>query len=422
MQTGLTVPEASERILADIHRLPAVRVPLREALGHVLVADIAAPVSLPPWDNASMDGYAVRAMDVASASAERPAVLRVVGTIAAGGMATSAIGPGEALRIMTGAPVPDGADSVVRVEDTDGGVERVAVRSSRDAGRNVRPQGEDLTQGDVAVRAGTLIGAAQLGVLASIGANYVEVYRPPRVAILSSGDELVDVDRFDEVLGGQRIVASNSYTLWALAHAVGAETIDLGIVNDDPAAIRARIEEGLSACDVLLTSGGVSVGAFDFTREVVAGLGGELRLWRVRMRPGAPIGFGVVGTTPWLGLPGNPVSAMVAFELFARPALRRMAGHALLFRRPVPVRLVESVTLAAPLMHFLRAVVTPGSDGGDPVSARLTGPQGSGLLTSMERANALVVVPADRMRVEAGEILRALLLTDEARMAREIGL
>jgi molybdopterin molybdotransferase len=421
VQTGTTVTEASERILADIRPLPAVRVPLREALGRVLAADVVAPISLPPWDNSSMDGYAARAIDVAAARQDAPVVLRVVGTIAAGGSADLAVGPGDAVRIMTGAPLPKGADTVIRVEDTDGGTERVAVRSARDAARNVRPRGEDLPRGAVAVAAGTLIGAAQLGVLASVGAAHADVYRRPRVGILSSGDELVDVDQFDEVLEGRRIVASNSYTLWALVQAAGAEPVDLGLVGDDPAAIRARLEQGLSSCDVLLTSGGVSVGAFDFTREVVTALGAELRLWRVRMRPGAPIGFGVLRGVPWLGLPGNPVSAMVTFELFARPALRRMAGHRLLFRRPVIVRLDEPVTLAAPLMHFMRGVVTPAVDGA-PGAARLTGPQGSGLLTSMERANALIVVPEDRMHVDAGELLRAILLTDEACMAEEIGL
>jgi molybdopterin molybdotransferase len=421
VQTGTSVAEASERILADIRPLPAERVPLREALGRVLAAAVTAPVSLPPWDNSSMDGYAVRAADIASARQDAPAVLRVVGTIAAGSAAEYTVGRGEAVRIMTGAPLPAGADSVVRVEDTDGGTERVAVRNARDAGRNVRPRGEDLARGDVAVATGTLVGAAQLGVLASVGAAHVQVHRRPRVAILSSGDELVDVDRFDDVIAGRRIVASNSYTLWALAQAAGAEPVDLGLVGDEPKAIRARLEQGLVSCDVLLTSGGVSVGAFDFTREVVTALGAEIRLWRVRMRPGAPIGFGLLRGAPWLGLPGNPVSAMVTFELFARPALRRMAGHRLLFRRPVTVRVDEPITLAAPLMHFLRAVVTPGADGAV-ATARLTGPQGSGLLTSMERANALVVVPEDRMRVEAGELLRAILLTDEARMAEEIGL
>ena len=421
MQTGATVAEASERILADIRPLPAERVPLREALGRVLAVAVTAPVSLPPWDNSSMDGYAVREADIAGARQAAPAVLRVVGTIAAGSAAEYAVGPGEAVRIMTGAPLPAGADSVVRVEDTDGGTDRVAVRNARDAGRNVRPRGEDLAHGDVAVAAGTFVGAAQLGVLASVGAGHVEVHRRPRVAILSSGDELVDVDRFDEVIAGRRIVASNSYTLWALAQAAGAEPVDLGLVGDEPKAIRARLEQGLASCDVLLTSGGVSVGAFDFTREVVTALGADLRLWRVRMRPGAPIGFGLLRATPWLGLPGNPVSAMVTFELFARPALRRMAGHRLLFRRPVTVRVDEPITLAAPLMHFMRAVVTPAADGGV-VTARLTGPQGSGLLTSMERANALVIVPEERMRVEAGELLRAIVLTEDTRMAEEIGL
>jgi molybdopterin molybdotransferase len=421
VQTGATVAQASALILADIQALPALRVPLREAHGAVLAAEVVSPISIPPWDNSSMDGYAVRAADVAGAREHAPAVLRVVGTIAAGGVADYVVGPGEAVRIMTGAPIPAGADSVVRVEDTDGGTDRVTVHNARDAGRNLRPHGEDLRRGDVAVARGTLVGAAQLGVLASVGATHVDVHRRPRVGILSSGDELVDVDRFDEVVAGRRIVASNSYTLWALVRAAGAEPVDLGLVGDDPAAIRARIEQGLSSCDVLLTSGGISVGAFDFTRAVLTELGAELRLWRVRMRPGAPIGFGLLRGIPWLGLPGNPVSAMVTFELFARPALRRMAGHRLLFRRPLSVRLAEPIALAAPLMHFMRAVVTPAADGA-PVTARLTGPQGSGLLTSMERANALVVVPEDRVRVDAGEMVRAILLTDEASMADEIGL
>ena len=421
MLTGVSVPEASAHILADIVTLGPERVPLRSALGRVLVSDVVAPLSLPPWDNASMDGYALRAADVVGAGAESPVILRVVGTIAAGGAADSRVGVGEAIRIMTGAPVPAGADSVVRIEDTDGGTERVAIRNARDAGRNVRPRGEDVVAGTVAVAAGTVVGPAQLGVLASVGASHVDVHRIPRVAILSSGDALVDVDRYDEVLAGRRIVASNSYTLWALVRSAGAEPIDLGIVPDDAAALRRRIEEGLASADVLLTSGGVSVGAFDYTREVVSSLGAQLRLWRVRMRPGAPIGFGLVGGVPWIGLPGNPVSAMVTFELFARPALRKMAGHRLLFRRPSPVRLEEAVTLAAPLMHFLRAIVSDDGDGSMP-AARLTGPQGSGLLTSMERANALVVVPEDRTHVDAGETLLAIMLGNEAGLGAEIGL
>jgi molybdopterin molybdotransferase len=421
MLTGVSVPEASAQILADIATLPPERVALRGALGRILASEVIAPLALPPWDNASMDGYAVRAADVAGARPESPVILRVVGTIAAGGAPDTAVGAGDAIRIMTGAPVPTGADSVVRIEDTDGGTDRVSIRSSRDAGRNVRPRGEDLAAGTVAVSAGTLVGAAQLGVLASVGASMVDVHRRPRVAILSSGDELVDLDRYEDVVAGRRIVASNSYTLWALVQAAGAEAIDLGIVPDDATALRRRIEEGLVSADLLLTSGGVSVGAFDYTREVIASLGAQLRLWRVRMRPGAPIGFGLVGGVPWVGLPGNPVSAMVTFELFARPALRKMAGHRLLFRRPRPVRLDEAVTLAAPLMHFMRAIVSDRGDGAMP-AARLTGPQGSGLLTSMERANALVVIPEDRVRVDRGETVLAIMLGDEHERATEIGL
>jgi molybdopterin molybdotransferase len=368
-----------------------------------------------------MDGYAVRAADVVAASPESPVVLRVVGTIAAGGAATRAVGAGQAVRIMTGAPLPAGADSVVRVEDSDGGEERVAIRNARDAGRNVRPRGEDLQRGAVAVAAGTLIGPAQLGVLASVGAAHVDAFPRPRVGVLSSGDELVDVDAFDEVLAGRRIVASNSYTLWGLLRQLGAEPVDLGLVPDEPDALRARVDDGIASCDALITSGGVSVGAFDYTRSVLASLGAELRLWRVRIRPGAPIGFGLLGGKPWLGLPGNPVSAMVTFELFARPVLRRMAGHRLLFRRPISVRLAEPITLAAPLTHFFRAIVSrDAGDDGAPGEARLTGPQGSGLLTSMERANALVVVPENRTRVEAGETLHALLLTEEATLSPEL--
>ena len=423
VQTPSTVEEASARILADIEPLAPVRVALRDALGCVLATEVRSPVALPPWDNASMDGYAVRASDVAGASPDTPVVLRVVGTIAAGGAPSRAVEAGETMRIMTGAPLPSGADSVVRVEDTDAGIERVAIRNARDAGRNVRPRGEDLERGAVAVAAGTLVGPAQLGVLASVGAAHVDVFPRPRVGVLSSGDELVDVDRFDEVLAGRRIVASNSYTLWGLLRQVGAESVDLGLVADDPDALRARLAEGAASCDALITSGGVSVGAFDYTRSVLASLGAELRLWRVRIRPGAPIGFGLLGGKPWLGLPGNPVSAMVTFELFARPALRRMAGHRLLFRRPITVRLAEPVTLAAPLTHFFRAVVSrPPGDDGSPGVARLTGPQGSGLLTSMERANALVIVPEDRARVEAGELLHALPLTDEASLSPELAL
>ncbi|HUX34679.1 MAG TPA: gephyrin-like molybdotransferase Glp [Gemmatimonadaceae bacterium] len=412
--TARTASQAAAEIVAAMRPLSAEAVPLREALGRVLTGDVTSPVDLPPWHNASMDGYAVRADDVRGASSAHPVMLAVVGTIAAGARGDRPVAPGQAYRIMTGAPLPDGADGVIRVEDTDGGVERVAVVDDRDAGRNVRPRGEDLAAGALAVARGTRLGPAHLGVLASVGRGTVDVSRRPRVAILATGDELVDVDRFDEVRRGERIVTSNSYTLDALVRSAGGEPVPLGLVRDDPDALRACLSAA-PPYDLLITSGGISVGAFDHTRRVLADLGAELGFWRVKIRPGAPLGFGHWRGAPWLGLPGNPVSSMVTFELFARPALRRLQGMPRVFAQPVPVRVMDPIATAARLTHFLRAVVSAGADGA--LEARLTGPQGSGLLTSMAHANALVVVPEDRQAVEPGETLAAVLLDTEALLA-----
>ena len=418
---ALSVVEASAAVLGGIEALGTERLPLAQSLGRVLAQDVVSPLALPPWDNSSMDGYAVRAADIEGATRERPVVLPVLETVAAGGVATRPLQARSAIRIMTGAPVPQGADTIVRVEDTDRGTERVAIHDTRDAHRNVRPRGEDLQKGEIAVAAGTLLGAAHLGVLASVGAATLEVHRVPRVGVLSTGDEIVDVDRFDEVLAGRRIVSSNSYTLRGGVSLTGGEVVDLGLAGDDPAELRSRLLEAREAgCDLVLTSGGVSVGAFDFTRDVLRDLGATMRFWRARIRPGGPIGFGMFGRIPWLGLPGNPVSAMVTFELFARPLIRRLRGERLLFPRPVPVVVDEEVAIAAPLTHFMRVFVTTESDGR--AHARLTGPQGSGLLTSMARANALLVVPADRHEraVRAGETLLALPIGETAHLAAEL--
>ena len=415
----LTVPEASARILEHITPLSVERLPLLDALGRVLAESVRAPMTLPAWDNSAMDGYAVRGADIDGATADQPVTLRVLETVAAGRFATQPVGNGQAIRIMTGAPLPDGADTVVRVEDTDGGASEVLVRNARDAGRNVRARGEDFQEGDALLDAGTPLGAAQLGVLASIGRSAIDVHRRPRVAIMGSGDELVDVDGFHEVLAGRKIVSSNGYTLQALVRDAGAEPVNLGVATDTPESIRNHLRRA-AGCDLVLTSAGVSVGEFDYTRDVIQALGAEMKFWRVRMRPGAPLGFGLLGATPWIGLPGNPVSAMVTFELFVRPVLRRMLGHTRLFRRPVPVVLEERVTIGAKLTHFLRAIVTTRDDG--TITARLTGPQGSGILTSMARANALLVVPEDRPLVEAGESLHALPLADLADLTTQFAL
>jgi len=429
----LEVAEAVGRILDAVRPLPTERLPLLDSLDRVLAHDVVAGVTLPPWDNAAMDGYAVRAADIASV----PATLRVTGTVAAGRFATRAVAAGEAIRIMTGAPVPEGADSVVRVEDTDGGTSQVTVRDARDAHKNIRPRGEDIVEGRVAIPAGATLGAAQLGVLASVGAAALDVIRAPRVAILTSGDELVELDGFAEVRAGRKIVSSNSYALQALVRAAGGDPVYLGIAADTKDSLREHLARARD-CDLIITSAGVSVGEFDYVREVLTGLGATMSFWRVRMRPGAPLGFGLLGGVPWIGLPGNPVSSMVTFELFARPAIRRMRGHTRLFRRPLPVLLEEPVTITAPLTHFLRAIVRhpertssslpERSDGSRPPehregpTARLTGPQSSGILTSLSLANALLIVPADRTTVAAGETLHALSLGDDADLAADFAL
>jgi len=403
----LTVAEASERILAEINPLGIEIVPLRQALGRVLAEDVSATVTMPPWSNSSMDGYAVRSADITPAMSGEPVKLRVVATIAAGEFAPRALKRGEAMRIMTGAPVPKGADSVIRKEDTDGGQSNVEIRDARDVWKNIRPAGEDFQRGDLLAKRGAPIKAALIGVLASTGISEVKTFKRPRVAIISSGDELVDLDDFDEVEQGRRIISTNSYTLEALTRLGGGVPIDLGIAADTKASLRRKLE-GAAEADLILTSAGVSVGDLDHTREVFESLGGKMKFWKVRMRPGAPLAFGMLNDVPWLGLSGNPVSAMVSFELFVRPALRKLQGHAALFRRPVTVTVEEEVKIAARLTHFLRAIVTRNQDGA--LMARLTGLQSSGMLTSMVKANALLIVPETSPMVAKGSQLKALML------------
>lgn len=403
----LTVAEASERILADIKPLDVETVPIRQALGRVLAEEISATVTMPPWSNASMDGYAVRSADITAVMAREPVKLRVVGTIAAGGFASRPLKRGEAMRIMTGAPIPEGADSVIRKEDTDGGADKVEVRDARDVWKNIRPAGEDFQRGDVLAKRGASLKAAMIGVLASTGVKEVKTFRRPRVAIISSGNELVDLDEFDEVAAARRIVSTNSYTLDALTRQAGGIPIDLGIAADTKASLRRKLDSAVDS-DLILTSAGVSVGDLDHTRDVFESLGGKQKFWKVKMRPGAPLAFGMLNDVPWVGVSGNPVSAMVSFELFVRPALRKMQGYSALFRRTIKVTLEEDVKIAAKLTHFLRAVVSRGADGA--FTARLTGIQSSGVLTSMVKANALLIVPETSPKVPKGSQLSAIML------------
>jgi len=340
--------------------------------------------------------------------------LAVVEEIAAGRFPERALGPGECARIFTGAPIPRGADGVIRQEDATRLDSRtVRIEDLRDAGRNVRRRGEDIAEGARVLEPGAELGPAQIGVLASLACAEVVGHRRPRVAILGTGDEIATLDERDEILAGTKIASSNSYTMAAMATRAGAEVVDLGIARDDPEALRERLALAADA-DLLVTSGGMSVGEHDYLRTLLQGTDAALLFWRLRMRPGAPVGFGRYGGVPWIGLPGNPVSTMVTFELFVRPAIRKLLGHRRVFRRTTPVRLAEPVDTNAPLRHFLR--VTVESEEGALV-ARLTGPQGSGILSSMAKADALLVVPEDRQHVDAGETLPAILLDEPVHVA-----
>jgi molybdopterin molybdotransferase len=407
-ETALAAADAARRILAEVRRQPALRVPLDDALGSVLAEDIVSRLDIPAWTNSAMDGYAARGADVRGASAASPVRLRVVEQLPAGRFPTRALGPGECARIFTGAPLPEGADTVVRQEDTDFGAETVTILKDRDVGVNIRRAGEDIREGQTVLTAGAALGPAHLGVLASLAVAHPLVHRRPRVAILGSGDEIVDVDQPEAIVSGRKTASSNTHTLVALVREAGGEPVNLGIARDTPESLRAHLGRALEA-DLLVTSAGISVGEHDYVRTVLEELGAEQRFWRLRMRPGAPVGFGLLRGIPWIGLPGNPVSTMVTFELFVRPAIRVMCGHALPFRRAVVARAAEPIIVKPRLQHFLRGIVTETPAG---LEARLTGPQGSGILTSMILANALLVLPEGQFETPAGTEVRAIVLDD----------
>ena len=408
----LTPADAARLIVSHARPLPPEQRSLAAALGLVLATDVVSPLDLPPWTNSAMDGYACRTADV------RPdAVLRVVETVVAGQFPTRTLGPGDATRLFTGAPLPAGADCVIRQEDTTRDGDRVTIHDVRDAGKNTRRAGEDVRRGETVLVAGTALGPAQLALLASMAHEPVAVHRPPVVAYLASGDELATLERRDDILAGRFIANSNAYALDGLIRGSGAVPRYLGLAADTRDSLREHLGRAADA-DLLVTTAGVSVGEHDLVRDVLGELGFEILISRVRLRPGAPLGFGLHQGRPWVGLPGNPVSTMVTFELFVRPLIRRMLGHALPFRRTVPVVTAEDISLGPRLQHFLRVVLTD-APGAVPI-ARLTGPQGSGILSSMARADALLIVPEDQPHVPAGTTLAALVLDDPVH-AREPG-
>jgi molybdopterin molybdotransferase len=407
----LSVEEAQEVVLSRIERIGREDVAITNALGRVLAADIESTLVHPPWDNSAMDGYAVRSSDIAGVTRERPAVLEVIEETGAGEFPTRCVGPGQAIKVMTGAPVPDGAEGVTRIEYTEAGPRpgTISLFDPGDAGRNIRRKGEDLQVGDRPLAAGTLLRPAEIGVLAMLGQPEVPVFRRPQVGILSTGDELADFDELDLVRDGRRIMNSNSYALAAQVQECGAEPRVLGIARDNRASLHERLESAIG-CDALITSAGLAVGDHDYVKEVLDDLGMEFLFYRVTMRPGSPFTFGLLGVMPVFALPGNPVSSMVTFEVLVRPALRKMMGLRRYDRPMRRVRLAEPVRTPGRLTHFYRAKLERGEAGG--WLAWLTGPQGSGILTSMSQADALLKVPA-KSNLSAGTELDAIVLREK---------
>ena len=394
----IDVESVRRAILAACPVLPATELPLGEALGCVTAATVVARHDVPPFANSAMDGFAVRAADT-------PGTLEVVATTAAGAAPADGVGPGQAVRIMTGAPVPPGADAVVMVERTSpAGEGKVAVETAT-PGDHIRRAGEDLRTGQVLFDPGTELGPGHVGVLASVGAEAVEIVPPARVGVLSTGDELVSGP--GDLRPGQ-IRDSNRPMLLALVARAGCIPVDLGRAPDDETALTAAVEQGVARCDAILTTGGVSVGDFDYMKAVLDRLG-DMHWWQVAVKPAKPLAFGTVGGTPVFGLPGNPVSALVSFELFARPALRRMTGHRDLFRSEVPAIADEPLRRRPDgKLHLVRVVATPDEDGR--LHVRSSGGQGSHLLRAMALANALALLP-DGDGVDANATVKVVLLT-----------
>lgn len=409
----LTVREALDRVLDCVSPLEAEQVPLGEVLGRTLAAPLVAPVDQPPWDNSAMDGFAARSADILGASEAQPIRLSVVDSIAASQFPSRGLGRGEASRIMTGAPVPAGADCVVRIEHTrPGNGAAVDVVSDGDAGRNIRRRGEDVRRGETVLSPGIVLRPGEIGVLALLGTARVSVHRKARVGILATGDELVEPEDFSEAQAGRRIVNSNSSALAAAVQAAGGEPVPLGIARDDVASVRERIGDP-SSLDALVTTAGASVGDHDLVKDALEGMGMRTAFWRVLMRPGSPFSFGLMprpgqAGLPVFGLPGNPVSAVVTFEVLGKPALRRMHGRAEVHGRTRTVRIAENLRSSAGLTRFLRVRLEREAD--DRLRARLTGEQGSGILTSVARADALLVVPPDVESYNEGDSVVVLML------------
>ncbi len=403
----ISVEEARQLVLGSVARVGWEYVELLDALGRVLAEDIIAPEPMPPWDNAAMDGYALRAEDTRGACPEQPVVLQLIGTIGAGQIFSGSLEKAHVARIMTGALLPRGADAVIRQEDTQAFDQGVFVLQQVRPGQNVRYAGEDVKAGEQVLHSGTLCRPGAVGLLAAVGRNRVAVHQRPRVAILATGDELL---RWDEAPTHGKIHNSNSYALAAQVIQAGGVPVLLGPVADTRGLIAHHLRQGLRT-DMLLTSGGVSVGDYDLMAQTIEEeLGAEVRIRKVNMRPGKPFTFAVLDGKPIFALPGNPISCMVTFELFVRPALRKMQGSRSLFHLEITATAAQSIRNKDRRPAYLRVVLTRTEAG---YTARLTGDQGSAMLHSMAHADGLALVSAET-DIPAGGEVRVLLLAEDA--------
>ena len=410
----ISVEEALEKILSYVEVLEPEERPILDCLGQVLAKDVYSPINIPPLDNSAMDGFAVQAKDTYSASMSSPKYLAVIGEIAAGAMPTEEVKPGTAIRIMTGAPLPKGADAVVQFEDTDevarkasgGNLPQIGILRQADKGLNVRRKGEDVVKGALILEKGTVLRPAEVGVLASLGHAQAKVIRHPVVSVLATGDELVDID---QSLPLGKIYNSNTYAIAAQVLRYGGIPKILGIGHDSAQSLNDKIDEGLDS-DMFITSGGVSLGDYDVVKDVLAERG-KVAFWTICMKPGKPSAFGVIKRgnkkVTHLGLPGNPVSSMVTFEQFARPAILKMMGKNNLAKPSIQAIIENDVKNTDGRRIYARVIVTKRSG---QYHASLTGPQGSGILTSMAKANGLAIIPENVERVKAGNIVQVQML------------
>ena len=407
--TGLTQLSDAQQVVLDAAPLLGLeKISILDALGRVLGEDIIAERDNPPWNNSAMDGFAVKWEDIKQEQAiQKPVTLSVIENVPAGTMPSKTVGSGQAIRIMTGAPIPQGADTVIKVEDTEQGPDVVRVFKAELKGANIRPQGEDVKKGDCIIAKGTRIRPGEVGMLAILAKSFVFVHQRPRVAILSTGDELADLDeRFSE----EKIINSNSYGIAAAVQEAGGIPFLLGIARDTPAALKEKISQGLNA-DILVLSGGVSMGDYDFTKAVFRELGAEMNFWKLAIRPGQPLAFGKIQGKLAFGLPGNPVSSMVTCEQLVRPAILKMSGCRSYGRPVVQALFQERFSKRGDRRHFLRGILTR-EDG--VLKVRTTGDQGSGILTSMVKANCLIDVPVEVERLNPGDDVTVQLLNGEA--------